>query len=121
MNSQHLIFVGFELTSQVVRLFKGCADRDRVYLDDPAYLETITIENRRYVGKRIKDGAALDRIEDTARSVVSLLTRVNSEWDKGSDAALVMAVTEEGEDGGAIADDEETDESEGFDYSGLVD
>jgi hypothetical protein len=121
MNSHHLIFVGFELTDKVARLFEACSDRDRVYLEDPAYLETIVVEDKRYVGKRLKAGAALDRIEDTARSVVSLLNRVNSEWKEGADTALVMAVSDEGEVEGVTADGGVTSEAGDFDYSNLVD
>lgn len=121
MNSNHLIFVGFELTDRVIRLFEACFDRDRVYLEDPAYLETISVEDKRYVGKRIKDGAALDRIEDTARSVVSLLTRVNPEWREDADAALVIALAENIGGDSVVVEEANTDVSEAYDYSGLVD
>ena len=115
MGSEHQIFVGFELTEAVTSLMDECADRDKAYLEDPTFLETVTIDNRRFVGKRVKEGIAIDRVEDTARSVVSLLTRVNDKWSQSAAKALVMAV---------VDDDTETENqagSGGFDYSGLVD
>ncbi len=118
MNTDHLIFVGFELTEKVKTLFEACADRDRIYLEDPSFLEMVSIDDKRYVGKRVKDGTAIDRIEDTARSVVSLLTRVNAEWKSGAGEALVIAV-EEGEEPEKTS--EEEDASARFDYLGLVD
>jgi hypothetical protein len=121
MNMDHLMFVGFELTDEVKSLIDGCSDRDRIYLDDPSFLETVDIDNKRYVGKRVKDGIAIDRIEDTARSVVSLLTRVNSDWSKGADQAMVMAVEEGTGASNAVVEDEEGSDSERFDYLGLVD
>ena len=115
MGAEQLIFVGFELTEKVSVLIDACADRDRVYLDDPTFLESVTIDGKPYLGKRVKDGIAIDRIEDTARSVVSLLTRVNDEWSSGADKALVLAV----EEGGPSA--ESQNELGAFDYSELVD
>jgi hypothetical protein len=76
MPSQQFIFVGFEVTGEMSAAFDNCPERDRAYLDDPAYLEIARIDGRKYVGKRIDSGAARDRLEDTARSVVSLLARV---------------------------------------------
>ena len=89
MEETHLIFVGFELTEKVKELFSDCSDRDRVYLEDPVYLETISLQETEYIGKRIKDGSAIDRIEDTARSVVSLLRRITPRWEmKPMDATV---------------------------------
>ena len=119
MSSDHLIFVGFELTDVVKALFDACADRDRIYLEDPTFLEIVDIDNQQYVGKRVKDGAAIDRIEDTARSVVSLLSRINSEWSQSASEAMVMAVEGDSETAKAIPTEEE--ESARFDYLGLVD
>ena len=114
MNSEQLIFVGFEVTRKVSDLIEACEDRDKVYLDDPTFLETVAIDGRQYLGKRVKDGVAIDRIEDTARSVVSLLMRVNREWSLNPSQALVLAV-EEGD-----SPQESQGDLGGFDYSELV-
>ncbi len=117
MSSDHFIFVGFERTSQVENLLSACEERDLLYLEDPMYLESIQVNGKRFVGKRIKDSAALDRIEDTARSVVSLLGRVNSKWSQKPDAALVIAV----EDDGVKTEDDAAEDDDEFDYADLVD
>ena len=117
MSSDHFIFVGFERTEQVKGLLDACEERDRVYLDDPTYLENLSVDDRQFVGKRIKDGAALDRIEDTARSVVSLLARVNPKWTKRPDAALILALEDDGVEGAEPANGDD----DGFDYAELVD
>jgi hypothetical protein len=114
MSSEHLIFVGFEMTAAVSSLLKECSDRDKVYLEDPAFLEIVTIDDHQYVGKRVKEGIAIDRVEDTARSVVSLLTRVNDKWVLGAAKALVLAAEESPQQG-------HQNEIVGFDYSELVD
>lgn len=76
MPSQQFIFVGFEVTGEMSAAFENCPERDRAYIEDPTYLEIARIDGEKYVGKRIASGTARDRLEDTARSVVSLLARV---------------------------------------------
>jgi hypothetical protein len=120
MDSEHAIFVGFSLTDQVDALLEQCAERDRIYLEDPAYLEKIVIDGKTYVGKQIKNGAPLDRIEDTARSVVSLLMRVNQQLKAPTARATVIAIGE-GTDNGDLVVADESDDPNGFDYTGLVD
>lgn len=120
MDSGHTIFVGFSLTDRVNGLLEECSERDRIYLEDPTYLEKVVIDGQPYVGKQIKNGMAIDRIEDVARSVVSLLTRVNRRWEASSDEASVIAVGE-GQGSSSSQSDDSDDEADGFDYSGLVD
>jgi len=120
MEESHLIFVGFELTDKVKGLFNDCTDRDRVYLEDPVYLETISLGENEYIGKRIKEGSAIDRIEDTARSVVSLLRRITPRWEMEPADAMVLAI-QEGGDAAETTDADETDGDAGYDYLSLVD
>ncbi|MFO8071223.1 MAG: hypothetical protein R6V85_05035 [Polyangia bacterium] len=79
MSGAPIIFVGFELTERLEKQLGECRERDRAFVEDPAYIEKVVYEGRRFIGKRIDSGAAHDRIEDTARSVVSLLERANPE------------------------------------------
>ena len=116
MSSDHFIFVGFERSGPLNTLIDGCEERDRIYLEDPMYLDNLLIDGRRFVGKRIKDGAAVDRIEDTARSVVSLLLRVSAKCSLTPDAALVLAV----EDDGRTPSIPTNGEEDAFDYADLV-
>ena len=124
MDADQFIFVGFELTNETEDQFVGRDSRDRIYLEDTAYLETLEIDGRSFIGKRTKDAIALDRIEDIARNVVSLLNRVCTSWSKKPDEVLVIAVDDDGS--GTIAvtpeqEGDETDNSDDFDYGELVD
>ncbi|MBW2279066.1 MAG: hypothetical protein JRF63_16385, partial [Deltaproteobacteria bacterium] len=74
--------------------FGNCRDRDRVYLEDPAHLEVTTIDGRKYIGKRVKSGVARDRIEDTARSVVSLINRICDDSGLEPNQAVLIAIDE---------------------------
>ncbi len=121
MTPQQLIFVGFELTEEIQESFSDCSERDRVYLEDPSYLESITIGERKYIGKRAKTGIAIDRLEDMARNVVSLLARVSNNWTQKANNALVIAVEEYEQEPDAIPDHDDKAQEDSFDYSELVD
>ncbi len=121
MNSTPLIFVGFELTEQVEKHLSDCAQQDKVYFEDPTYLEQIIVDDRRFIGKRAKDGIAVDRLEDVARSVVSLLSRVSKNWRQAADEALVIAVEETASLPENINDTGDLPPEDTFDYSKLVD
>jgi hypothetical protein len=72
-----VIFVGFEIDEQIDQALAGCREMDRVFIEDPAYLEQALVDGRRYVGKSLGDNASLDRIDDVARNVASLLGRIS--------------------------------------------
>lgn len=74
-----VIFVGFEIDESIERALAGCREADRVFIEEPTYLQQAVIDGRRYIGKPLRDNAALDHIEDAARNVASLLTRVAPE------------------------------------------
>lgn len=116
MTTEQFIFVGFKLTDERKKQLVDIDHRDRVYLEDPNYLETITIDGQEYVGKRTSGGIAIDRLDDIARNVVSLLNRVSLEWDTPARKALIIAC--EPDDSKGVAEGSDTS---GFDYSGLMD
>ena len=91
MAAEQLIFVGFEVSEEIAAALDACREADRAFFEDPTYLEIAEIEERRYIGKRLKSGSAGDRLEDTARSVVSLLSRIDPELRLSPGAALLVA------------------------------
>jgi hypothetical protein len=120
MNAEAIIFVGFELTDEVSDCLSDCAEQDRIYLNDPNYLETVTIDGHDYIGKRSKGNLAVDRLEDISRSVVSLLFRVSNRWTKKAHQATIIAAQEDDKETGVLIGDEK-DGKDNFDYSELVD
>ncbi|MDJ0762429.1 MAG: hypothetical protein QNJ97_05515 [Myxococcota bacterium] len=117
MTPDRFIFVGFELTDDIKNQIATCPDRDKVYLEDATYLETVVVDGTQYIGKRAEDGIAIDRLEDIARSVVSLLARVCTEWTAGPDKTLILAA--ETEDQGVI-DTPSPEEADRYNYSDLI-
>jgi len=101
MPAEQLIFVGFEVSNELENDFGNCHERDRVYLEDPAHLEVVTIDGRKYVGKRVSSGVARDRLEDTARSVVSLVNRICGDSGLKPSQASLIAIEEQQQPAGA--------------------
>ena len=116
MTTEHIIFVGFQLTDESKEQLVDSGHRDRIYLEDPSYLETVVIDGHEYVGKRTTGGIAIDRLDDIARNVVSLMRRVSQKWDTPSRKALIIAC--EPDESTPAADGGDT---AGFDYTGLMD
>lgn len=119
MAAEPLIFVGFELTPSLRQAFEECPERHRVYLDDPQYLETVTIDERQFVGKSVKNGAAVDRLEDVARNVVSLISRIDASRPLSPRDALIVAA-EAVSAAPSVQTVEDADSSGDFEYSGLI-
>jgi len=95
MPSAQFIFVGFELDASLTDRIAACGESDRVFMENPTYLETLSVGDRRYVGKRIEVGAPRDRLEDTVRSVISLLTRLVPGFSVDPGDARLIAVEEQ--------------------------
>jgi len=95
MPSEQFIFVGFELDTALMERIAACGESDRVFMENPTYLEALGVGDRRYVGKRIEVGAPSDRLEDTVRSVISLLTRLIPGFTIDPSDARLVAVEEQ--------------------------
>jgi len=76
MPAEQTIFVGVTLDGEVRASMDSCKESDRVFFEDPTYLEIVDLEDGEYIGKRLGNSVAPDRLEDTARSVVSILNRI---------------------------------------------
>lgn len=91
MAAEQFIFVGFEMSDEIAVAMDQCRETDRVFFEDPTYLEIAAVDGRRLIGKRLKSGAPGDRLEDTARSVVSLLSRIKPGLQLAPDRAELLA------------------------------
>jgi len=94
MTENRFIFVGFYLDEDLRTNLENCKERNRVFLEDPIYLEKVRVGDDIYIGKRMKDSTALDRVEDTSKSVVSILSRLHSGWELKYSSATVLALEE---------------------------
>jgi hypothetical protein len=116
MTTNPAIFIGVELTADVEGVLGDCREQDRIYIEDPAYLERMSIDGKNFIGKRLASGASPDRLEDTARNVVSLLTRVGQKRFVSSADVLLLPVTPVE----SVDQDVDQQNDNGFDYSNLL-
>lgn len=94
MAAEPFIFVGFELEEKIQACLDSCKDSDKLYFQDPKYLEVVELDSGRYIGKKIGMGVAQDRLEDAARSVVSLLARICVDLQLDSSGVSLVAYEE---------------------------
>jgi hypothetical protein len=94
MPAEQFIFVGFELDAALTERIGACGESDRVFMENPTYLETLDVGDHRYVGKRIEVGVPADRLDDTVRSVISLLARLIPGFSIDPGDARLIAVEE---------------------------
>jgi hypothetical protein len=94
MSSEQFIFIGFPLEDSLAERFATCGDSVRVFFEDPTYLETVRVDGRGFVGKRIEVGAAGDRLEDTVRSVISMIARIAPGFELEPGDARLLALEE---------------------------
>lgn len=122
MPNDQLIFVGYEVTENLRAGFAAVAQKDRVYLEDPAFLETVDVGGRSYIGKRAESNAPADRLQDVARNVVSLVSRAMPTAQLKVSDALVLAIEAQGE---TVPDPEESEDPVDvpvpFEYANLID
>ena len=113
------IFVGFAVTDARRESFANCSKKNLIYLENSDYLEFVTIDGCEYVGKNVKSAIASDRLEDTARSVVSLLSRVSEDWREQANQALLIAADDKEPEPKPAPPPEKAEDD--FDYLNLVD
>jgi len=94
MPSEQFIFIGFPLEAALAERFAACGEGSRAFLTDPLYLEVLKLGDRDYVGKRVEVGLAGDRLEDTVRSVVSLIARLAPGFEIEPGDARLLALEE---------------------------
>jgi hypothetical protein len=122
MPAEQFIFVGYEVTEVMRAEFAAAPAKHRVYLDNPAFLETAEIEGAVYVGKKAEASAAIDHIEDVARNVVSLLGRLAPSAGVKAADALVLGVEAQGlSTPPTSGDDGQGSQDPDFEYADLVD
>jgi hypothetical protein len=95
MPAEQFIFVGFELDAALAARLAECGESDRVFMENVTYLETVEAAGLKYLGKRVEVGSPADRLEDTARSVISLLARIIPGFTAQPANARLVAVEEQ--------------------------
>lgn len=89
-------FLGFVVDNSLRLQLDDCDDSDKGFLDGPGYLERLTIDGTPYVGRRLEGEAlSLSNVEDSARNVASLISRVAPQWNGSAMKATITALEED--------------------------
>jgi hypothetical protein len=96
MASTKFFFLGFAVDDDLNSRLSTCGKTDKTFLEQPQYLERITLEDGQFIGRRVDgEGIPVSSMEDTARNVVSLIRRVAPGWSKSTRHAVLKALEEE--------------------------
>jgi hypothetical protein len=95
MPSEQTIFVGVTMDDGILASMNNCKESERVFFEDPTYLEIIDLENGGYIGKRLGNSVSPGRLEDTARSVASILNRICGDNRFNTTLIEILAIEEE--------------------------
>lgn len=96
MATTKFFFLGFRVDSDLESRLANCSKSDKLFLEEPHYLERITLEADQYMGRRIdSEGIPVSGIEDSAKNVVSLMRRVAPGWNGSVSQAVLVALEEE--------------------------
>lgn len=95
MPATKFFFLGFPIDDRLEEGLAQCKPSDKTFLENPKYLEQLSIEGERYVGRRMEDVISAVEVDDAARNVRSLISRLVSGWTTPLSAASLLAVEED--------------------------
>jgi len=96
MTSTKFFFLGFAVDDTLDGCLSSCGKADKTFLEQPQYLERVTLEDGQFLGRRLDgEGITVSTVEDSIRNVVSLIQRVAPGWNKSTSHAVLKALEEE--------------------------
>ncbi|MBN2715061.1 MAG: hypothetical protein JXX14_04350 [Deltaproteobacteria bacterium] len=96
MASTKFFFLGFEVDDELESRLSNCGKSDKSFLEQPQYLERITLSDGTLLGRRLDaEGISVSSVEDSVRNVASLIRRVAPGWSKSPSHAVLKALEEE--------------------------
>ena len=71
-------FLGFKITLKLQEGLDKCNPYDTFYFKDnnPEFLQIITIESEKYIGKFIEQGIEYNKIDDICRNIISIIHKL---------------------------------------------
>jgi hypothetical protein len=95
MSHSRFFFLGIELNSDLRTHLDNCAPSNKLFIENPEYLEQITIEDSQYIGRRLNEFVSVSEIEDCSKNVRSLLLRIAPGIEITTDNVIIKSVQEE--------------------------
>ncbi|MBN2803041.1 MAG: hypothetical protein JXR91_08100 [Deltaproteobacteria bacterium] len=95
MSYSRFFFLGIELNSDLRTHLDNCAPSNKLFIENPEYLEQISIEDSQYIGRRLNEFVSISEIEDCSKNVRSLLLRIAPGFKISTDNIIIKSVQEE--------------------------
>jgi hypothetical protein len=92
MPAAKLFFLGFPVDDALAEAMAQCDPGDRAFLEDTIYLDSVSMDGVRYLGRRLGEAVSLEQVLDTSRNVASLIQRVVPAWQGGASEAAVLSL-----------------------------
>ena len=71
-------FFGFKITSKIQEGLDKSSPNNKFYFKDnnPDFLQIITIESDKYIGKIVEQGMDYKKIDDVCRNIISIINKL---------------------------------------------
>lgn len=92
---EHYLVIGVKLNEQLQEQLDKCIPAHHFYFKDnnPDFLQILTINGERIMGKRIKPGVPVRTIEDYVANIQSILHKICPEYRVGESDIKIYAQT----------------------------
>jgi hypothetical protein len=87
-------FLGFKITSKLQEGLDKSSPNNKFYFKDnnPDFLQIITIESDKYIGKVVEQGMEYKKIEDVCRNIISIINKLCPDIPFSIDAIKLHAI-----------------------------
>jgi len=88
-------FIGIKITDRLQQQLDDCHSINERYFDgsEPQSLQIVTIDGEQILGRTVKQGAAIDSLEDVGQNIRSILLKICPKYNIGDSKIKVYART----------------------------
>lgn len=87
-------FLGLKITSKLQDGLDKSSPNNKFYFKDnnPDFLQVVTIESDKYIGKVVEQGVEYKKIEDVCKNIISILNKLCPDITFAVDAIKLHAI-----------------------------
>lgn len=87
-------FLGLKITPKFQEGLDKCNSYNKFYFqaNDPEFLQIITIDSNKYIGKVVEQGIEYKKVEDICRNIISIIHKLCPDISNSTDSIKLLAV-----------------------------
>ncbi|KPJ59248.1 MAG: hypothetical protein AMJ42_02125 [Deltaproteobacteria bacterium DG_8] len=87
-------FLGLKITSKLQEGLDKCNSYNKFYFekDNPEFLQIITIDSDKYIGRAVEQGIEYKKIEDIGRNIISIIHKLCPDIPISIDSIKLLAL-----------------------------